>query len=259
MGKKKERLNHIIEIVQKKNGATIKELSSMLDVSEMTIRRDLELLKYSNILTNLNGAVIYNSNSLLHNMEEGYLLSLATNAHVKEKNKIGQYAASLIEDGDCIIIDNGSTTEVLAGCISKDVKITILTCNLNIVNKVVSNTNASIMFGGGYYHPDTSLFESPESLSLIRKTRATKVFISAAGIHKELGVTCMNSYELETKRAIMKSGAKKILILDSSKFGKVTPCFFAELTDFDVIVTDSNIPTEWIEKIEDKGIELVIT
>lgn len=258
MGKKEERLNHLIETVKKKNGTTVKELSSVLKVSEMTVRRDLEFLKYSDVLINVNGAILYNSKSSLQEADSGYLLSLATAANVKEKTKIGQCAASLLEEGDCIIIDNGSTTEILAGCIDKEIRLTILTCNLNILNKITSNANASIMFGGGYYHADTSLFESPESISLIKKTRATKVFVSAAGIHEELGVTCMNSYELETKRAIIKSGAVKILLLDSSKFGKVTPCFFAEITDFNMIITDQNISEEWIHKIEEKGIKLII-
>lgn len=258
MRKKEERLNRLIEILQKKSGATIRDLSSLLDVSEMTVRRDLEILKEKNIVLNLNGAAIYNMKNTLQNGEEGYSLTLATTSHVKEKAQIGQYAASLIKEDDCIIIDNGSTMEYLAENIAADIKVTVLTCNLNILNKIYTNPNISIVFGGGYFHSDTALFESPESISLIKKTRATKVFVSAAGIHESLGVTCMSNYELETKRSIIKSGAEKILMVDFSKFGVIKPCFFAELVSFDKIITDKNISEEWIELIKSSGIELVI-
>lgn len=253
MSKKEERLNRLIDILKKKNGVTIKELALMLDVSEMTARRDLEMLKKSNVVLDVPGVAVLNAQ---HNGEEGYLLSRATQSHTKEKERIGKYAASLIQADDCIMIDNGSTVEYLADNIEKDMKLSIFTCNLNILNKICTNPNVSIVFGGGYYHPDTTLFECPESISLIQKIRATKVFVSAAGVHDTLGVTCMNSYELATKQSILMSGAEKILLVDSSKFGVVKPCFLAELENFDRIISDTSLPEEWIELIKAKEIML---
>ena len=118
---------------------------------------------------------------------------MATRSHAKEKERIGKFAASLIQQDDCVIIDNGSTVEYLADSIAKDMKVTVFTCNLNILNKICSNPNISIIFGGGYYHPDTTLFESAENITLIKNIRATKVFASAAGVHDTMGVTCMNN------------------------------------------------------------------
>ena len=181
---------------------------------------------------------------------------MATRSHAKEKERIGKFAASLIQQDDCVIIDNGSTVEYLADSIAKDMKVTVFTCNLNILNKICSNPNISIIFGGGYYHPDTTLFESAENITLIKNIRATKVFASAAGVHDTMGVTCMNNYELEIKQTIIQSGAEKILLVDSSKFGMIKPCFVTELDIFDRIITDKNISEEWIQLIQEKGIEL---
>lgn len=257
MSKKDDRMKGLLDILKERQSMTIKELSSQFGVSEMTIRRDLELLKQNDLILDIPGAAIINSKSAAANSDY-YSIMTATITHVREKEKIGQYAASLIENDDCVIVDNGTTTERLVSALSSSISATILTSNLNIVNKLAQKPNISIICGGGYYHQNTGLFESPESILLINKTRATKVFCSAAGIHHTMGITCMNSYEVETKRAIMHSGAKKILLADSSKFGVVKSCYVADLDCFDMIITDCNISDSWKELIIEKGIELVV-
>ncbi|MEG0107295.1 MAG: DeoR/GlpR family DNA-binding transcription regulator [Lachnospiraceae bacterium] len=256
MSKKDERVNRLIEILKKQNGATIKELSQLLDVSEMTVRRDMDMLKAKNIILDIPGVAVLNTQHSYNSEEEGYQLSMATRSHVREKERIGNYAASLIQEEDCVIIDNGSTVEYLADSIAKDTKMSVFTCNLNILNKICNNPNISIIFGGGYYHPDTTLFESSENITLINNIRATKVFASAAGIHDKMGVTCMNNYELDIKQAIIQSGAEKILLADSSKFGMIKPCFLTEIDIFDRVITDINLSDEWVEIIKQKGIRL---
>ena len=258
MSKKDERLNRLIEILKIQNGATIRELAQLLDVSEMTVRRDLDTLKAKNMILDIPGAAVLNTQYVYEGEDDGYQLSMATHAHVNEKERIGMFAASLIQPDDCVIIDNGSTVEYLADNIAKDTKMTIFTCNLNILNKICNNHNISIIFGGGYYHPDTTLFESSENITLIKNIRATKVFASAAGVHETMGVTCMNNYELEIKQAIIQSGAEKILLADSRKFGVIKPCFITDIDIFDRIITDTNISEEWIQLIRDKGIHLDI-
>ena len=255
MCKKDERLNRLVEILERQNGVPIRELAVILDVSEMTVRRDLETLKARNIILDIPGAAVLNTQRI-SGEEEGYLLSRATRAHMKEKERIGKYAASLIEQDDCIIIDNGSTVEYLADNIARDTKLTVFTCNLNILNKICNNPNISVIFGGGYYHPDTTLFECPESIQLINNVRATKVFVSAAGVHDSMGVTCMNNYELNIKQAIIQSGAEKILLADSSKFGVIKPCFLTDLDIFNRIITDRELQPEWEELVRAKGIKL---
>ena len=256
MSKKEDRLTRLIEILKRQNGATIRDLAQMLDVSEMTVRRDLDALKSKNVILDIPGAAVLNTQYTYEGEDDAYQLSMATRSHAKEKERIGKFAASLIQQDDCVIIDNGSTVEYLADSIAKDMKVTVFTCNLNILNKICSNPNISIIFGGGYYHPDTTLFESAENITLIKNIRATKVFASAAGVHDTMGVTCMNNYELEIKQTIIQSGAEKILLVDSSKFGMIKPCFVTDLDIFDRIITDTNLSEEWVQLIQEKGIEL---
>ena len=258
MSKKLQRANKIIDILKEKNGATVKELALILGVSEMTIRRDLEILKCNNIINNVYGAAIYNPSNNIEIPESLYNIENELVKHENEKIKIGKAAASLINENDIVIIDTGTTTEKLAEFINNDINISALIYNTNILMALSKKKNIILIFSGGYFHPNTMMFESPEGISLIEKTRATKVFVSAAGVHENLGVTCSNSYEVLTKKAIIKSSLEKILLVDSQKFGIVKSSYFAELSDFHTIITDSGISETWRKKINDLGLKLII-
>ena len=224
----------------------------------MTIRRDLEILKCNNIINNVYGAAIYNPSNNIEKLESLYNIENELVKHENEKIKIGKAAASLINENDIVIIDTGTTTEKLAEFINNDINISALIYNTNILMALSKKKNIKLIFSGGYFHPNTMMFESPEGISLIEKTRATKVFVSAAGVHENLGVTCSNSYEVLTKKAIIKSSLEKILLVDSQKFGIVKSSYFAELSDFHTIITDSGISETWRKKINDLGLKLII-
>lgn len=82
-------------------------------------------------------------------------------------------------------------------------------------------------------------------------------FLSAAGISDLLGITCVNQYEIEVKQASMQVAQQKILLADSSKFGKIRPALFAQISEIDTVVTDSDITPEWVEVLEQHGIEVL--
>lgn len=255
VGKKDERIARMLGIIEKRKSISTADLAVMLDVSEMTIRRDLQVPLERRLVKNVRGNIIYNSEN---NPDDDYTLSIAETKYSKEKQAIGAYAAKLIQPDDLIIIDNGTTTEQLAAHIPLTFDITVLCYNMNVLNHLYRKPNVSLIFGGGYFHPQTLMFESSESLSLIRRTRATKVFVSAAGIHEKLGVTCVSNYEVECKREIVKSGDECILLVDSSKFGVIKPCFVSDINIYSKIITDSNLPQEWVDIIRGMGVELIL-
>ncbi len=252
--KKTERKSKIMDILKKQNGISAKELANIFNVSEMTIRRDLEDLKKSDLILNSYGAFFINDSSQM----EGYFLDNASTKYTLEKKLIGEFAASLVTQNDILIIDTGSTTEVLTKALPTDIPLTALCYNYNILSQLVQKPNINTIFAGGYYHADTQMFESTQGLSLIQATRANKVFISAAGIHETLGVTCANNYEIATKQAIFESGIEKILLADSSKFDIVKPSYFAEISNFDTIITDNKISQKWVDILTQYNIKLHI-
>lgn len=257
MNKKTERRKEIIKVLQLRNGVTIKELSGLFNVSEMTIRRDLQNLESENIIQLVHGAAIYNPKNDTDKIITEYNLVTEKNRHNEAKNRIGKYAASLIDNKDFIIIDTGSTTERILPSVGIDKSFTLLCFCSNIMIPAITKPNIRLIMGGGEYNQDTMMFTSKHNVDYIKRIRANKVFISAAGIDENFGITCTREYEIDIKKAAMSSSIEKILLVDSSKFGKVTAAYFAELEDFDMIITDKDLDPAWEEKILKRGIDLV--
>lgn len=255
MGKREARMKELLHVIEKRNGVTMKELSVIEGVSELTIRRDIQVLEENRLVKNVRGTIFYNYDEA---GDGSYLLSIATNKNRKEKKRIGAYAAKLIQPGEFIIIDNGSTMECLAANIPSDTELTVLCYNMNVLNSLYQKPNINLIFCGGNFHHQTLMFECPESLEIIRRARASKVFVSAVGIHETMGVTCVDEYELPSKREIIKAGVERILLADSSKFGKMGSCFIGELELFQKVVTDTGLSQEWADLIKNKGIELIV-
>jgi DeoR family deoxyribose operon repressor len=258
MARSDYRVDFILNKLSANGFVSVKELSKKLEVSEMTIRRDLRELSKSNIVTLIPGGAILKKNPPMDKDEEKYLIQAAESLMLEEKIKISRKAASLIEPNDVIVIDTGSTTENLPKFIPENMPLTIICYTLNILFNVYENKNWKLVFPGGYFHNNTLMFESLEGIGIIKRIRANKAFISAAGVSEKLGVTCATDYEKETKRAVIESSDKKILLVDSTKFGKIKISHFADLTDFDIIITDTGISKEFVNIIKNIGIKLYI-
>lgn len=256
--KRQQRINLILKLLKSDSFFTIPEIAQNLSVSAMTIRRDLSFLHAENVVKKFHGGVTLNPDSTLDlswNMD--YRLAEQETEMHAEKIRIGQKAASLLEPDDIIIIDAGST----AGAFAKevpDVRLTVLCFSQNIFVEMQRRKNCRILMTGGYYHDDTTMFESVEGLQLISKTRATKSFIAASGVSFSLGVTCTDAYQVESKKAALRSSQTKILLVDSSKFGRVQHALFAELKDFDIVITDTGISPEYQEMIKSMGIQILL-
>ena len=253
---KDDRSKRILAILEADKASTVQELARALDVSHMTIRRDLAPLVEGELVKILHGSVILHPRNDARAGENYYSLMAAGAQNTERKRRIGELAATLIEADDSLIIDAGSTTECLARALPTDRPYTVLGWSLNVLAETVRRKNCRTVFAGGVFHDNTLMFESPEGLAMIARFRAAKAFVSAAGVSERFGVTCMNSYERETKTAAMRSSIRKILLVDSSKFGVVRSDHFADLSDFDEIVTDGGIAGEYRRIIEDTGIVL---
>jgi DeoR family deoxyribose operon repressor len=233
----------------------IRELTKKFEVSEMTIRRDLSLLATENLVDLIPGGAILKRPE---DTESRYLVTNEESVRTIEKLKITQRAVSLIEPNETIILDIGTTTEYLAKFLREDAPITVLCYTLNSLVEVYKKKNCTIIFAGGYYHPQTMMFESAEGIELIKRTRADKAFVSAAGIHDELGITTVYPHELQAKKAILSSAKSRILVVDSSKFGQTKSVYFADMSSFQTVITDTGIPEDYARFIRDLGVELIL-
>ncbi len=255
MNRRKDRVNKILTIVREVSSITIKDLALKLNVSKMTIRRDLERILSDPEIQFIRGVLIYSPAPSTGN-ELKYSVISASTLNRNEKERIAAKAASLLEPDDTIIIDAGSTTELLACTIPEDIKLEVICFSLNILNQILKNRNCSITLPGGKFHSSSMVFQSREGIKLLENTRVKKAFISAYGVNLKLGVTCSAYFEREMKMTAINAAEQRILLADSSKFKKVKNIHFADLEDFDIIITDNKLPRDIAEKIEKRGITL---
>lgn len=261
MGKKNIRLNNLMHMIKEKGTMRVTDLSEQLGVSLMTIRRDLDELQNNGLVERSYGKVSLSgpdSGALFENIENVYTLYGESEKMLEEKQRIGQFAASLIQPNEIVIFDNGSTTDQAANYIPNDYELTVASFNLNIAQKLHSLPNVKLLLAGGYFHHGDMMFESEQGVDFLKGIRANKVLLSASGIHEKLGLTCAHNYEVSVKRTIIRSALQTILLADSSKFGAIKTVFFAQLSEIDLIVTDSGLSQEWQDMIAAMGIELKI-
>lgn len=245
--KKAQRQTELIRILKTQGSLPVSTLAQILGVSGMTIRRDLaELSEYQPEI----------GHDERTELNYGYNLFDALKKSNDKKNAIGLFAASLISPDDIIMIDTGSTTAKMIPHLPLNRNITVLCFNANVLFELRYKSGIKLLFCGGVFHKDTEMFESPESIQFINRIRANKVFLSAAGIHKQMGITCVNPYEVPTKKAIIHSSLQRILLVDSGKFNQIHPTFFCDLDDIQVIVTDKNLSEDWRNYILEKEITL---
>ena len=245
-------------MLKRENGLPIQKIADHLGVSHMTVRRDLETLVNQELVRLIHGGALLNPEVYAMGKDSTYSLIAAGSVNAQKKRVIGAKAASLIEPDDTLIIDSGSTTEWVARCVPESMPLTVLSYALNIVTETARRPNCRSVFAGGVLHGNLLMFESPEGLALIHRFRATKAFISAAGISVGMGVTCENSYERETKRVVMDSAARKILVADSTKIDTIRPEYFADLKEFDTLVTDDGISDAVVREFTELGINVII-
>ena len=252
--KRQDRIARILQTLLKDGNASIKDLAASLEVSEMTIRRDLELLSTEGKIRLLHTAAV--PADLATGPRQGLSLSDARSPGAEEKMRIGRKAASLVEANDVIIVDAGATTEWLTRSLPPDLPVTIVCFALNIALEAGRHPAHRVVLAGGALKGETLVCESPEGVGLIRRYRANKAFLSAGGASDTLGVTTIDPAEAELKKAAVASSQARILLADSRKFGRVTPSWFADLDDFDAIVTDPGISLEYVEILRERGIAL---
>lgn len=257
MNKKDRRINNLLSLLQESPDLSVKSLAEMLNVSDMTIRRDLKYLKENQLFVRSHGIQISapETNNIT-NIENEYTLHSERIKYSDEKRRIGQFATSLIEKNDTLILDSGTTIAEMAKYIPEQMNLNITCYNYYTLAQLFSKEGVRITLAGGLLHKSDQMFESPYANEMIKNQRATKFFLAASGIHEALGLTCAHNYEVLTKRAAMSSSLTTILLADSSKFGLIRTAYVAPLSSVNVIITDSALSEEWKEIIQNMKISL---
>lgn len=255
MASKEQRTDHILEMVDSRHFMSIGDLAKALDVSEMTIRRDVrDLADTGKLRTVYGGVASLENGSTLAN----YNAQTERTQHADEKRRIALAASKLLSPGDVVILDSGTTVQQLAECLPPEGAFTFICYSLNTINVLAKRENTTIISLGGVLSTKSYTFSGPDAVQAMQRYRANKAFIGATGYELKHGLTCSYVEDCSWKQAAMQSSVERILLVDSSKFGKVSTCSFADVDDFNMVITDPDVPERYRYDLEAKGLKVVI-
>jgi DeoR/GlpR family transcriptional regulator of sugar metabolism len=253
---REKRHTRIIELIKQEKLVTVQDLSKQLGVSYMTITRDLEMLESNGKLQRIRGgaAALKEENDLLP--QPSLLYDPVNDKHFQKKMAIGRYTAThLVEDGDYITIEAGSTASSMVPYL-KQSSLTILTNGLLTSTMVAPFIrNVTLICSGGILI-ETGAFIGPQAEDFFSKFRVKKAFFGAQGLTIEDGFTDPTPLYIRLKNAMKQNTEKIIMMIDSSKLGICSLVQVMALEEAHTIVTDSGAPQEFVASLLARGIDI---
>lgn len=248
-----KRRDDICELLKEKNILLISELSSILNISKATIRRDLDILaKEKRIIRTYGGAIIQSTKDY----EPPYMIrSLKM---IEEKRAIGKLAASLISESSLIFIDVGTTLLELAKNLPTDKNISVVTNWLPIAEKLGEKMFSNLFLFGGKVNCREMSIIGNYPLQLLDNFNIKICFIGVGGVSIEHGLTDYTFEEIEMKKRVIQRAKKIIVLADHKKFGRLAPIKICDLSDIDIIITSEGLEEQYKKNIERLGIKLLI-
>ncbi len=233
-----ERKSKIIEYLEQNGSALVSTLSDLLGVVPETIRRDLKELEQQGILTRTHGG------AFMERRETEYPVQVRVMKNTQEKEKLCMHAATFVEEGDMIFIDNSSTLINLIRYIDKSLHVTILTNSIGILQEYAmqDNNNITMICSGGVFNKANMSLSGTTNEQVSSDFFPNKAFVSCHGISSEYGFTDGNPMEMSYKRNMIKLASKAFFLLDHTKFEKLGPVRLGGLEICDVLITDSALP-----------------
>ncbi|MFZ0392710.1 MAG: DeoR/GlpR family DNA-binding transcription regulator [Terracidiphilus sp.] len=248
-----ERRTQILQIVRSAGRVRVNVLARRFSTSAVTIRNDLnELHQRGLVLRSHGGAVL--PDKILH--ESPVLERLK--AYSEEKRRIGAMAASMIHDGDTIILDSGTTTLEIARQIKSRRGVQIITNGVNIAAELLDARDAQLFIVGGTVRGESASICGRFTEEMFDQFSADKLFLSGAGCDLDFGVSGANLEETMVNRAMLRISREIILVADSSKFSKRSMSRIAPFADIDTVISDTALDEETQAKLRALGCNLIL-
>lgn len=241
------RREKIRKYIQEKGAVSVKELNTLFpDVSVMTIHRDLAKLEEEKLIIRTRGGAMAMN---YHGVTEG---KLETRMHrnVVEKREMANKAMQLIYTDSTVFLDAGTSCMSLAQ-ILPDMDINIFTTAPNIVVELSRLVNPTIHMCGGTLNRSNQAVSGASTLAMLENINIATAFIGVSGYTEDGGFTCGKEDEMQVKRLIMKKAARKVILMDTSKYGKIFPYKFGNLEDIDYIISDGQLPEEFMKRAQE--------
>lgn len=250
---KEERLQRILQIIQKDGHATAGDLARDFCVSEITIRRDLGELAERGFIHRAHGGAMINTPQ---SQEPPIIQRQLREKECKEA--IARKAAALIQDGESIYIGSGSTTAYVAHYLNNIKQLTVITNALNISTDLATDPNVTVVVLGGMMRREELSLIGHIAEQSLREVTFDKVIMGIPAVDLKAGLT--NDYlpEVVTDRTILNRAREVILVADHTKVGKVASAFVAPLNRVNTFITDWQTRTEFLDQIRALGVKVIV-
>ncbi len=250
------RKNKILELLEKNTQVSTQQLEDELNVSGATIRNDLSELENKGLIKRIHGGAILPDSKDEENSFRSF--HKRNEKNITEKKAIGKKAKDLITEGQTIILDASSTILYLLQYLLNYSKLTIVTNGIYTAMEARNESNFNVILLGGIVRPKSGSVEGLLGSDMLNSISADVMFTSSHGFTIEDGLTDFNFYEVELKKKMVSNAKKLIALVDHTKIGHTSAASFAKSSEIDLLITDSGITEEEVEKIKNAGIDVLI-
>ena len=248
-----ERRTQILQIVRSAGRVRVNELATHFNTSAVTIRNDLNALHQRGLVLRSHGGAVLPDTILRESPVNERL-----KAHSEENRRIGAMAAKLINDGEIIILDSGTTTLEIARQIKKKKGLQIITNGVNIAAELLDARDIQLFIVGGTVRSESASISGRFTEEMFAQFAADKMFLSGAGCDLDFGVSGANLEETMVNRAMLRISREIILVADASKFSKRSMSRITHFSEIDTVISDASLAVDIQEKIRSLGCNLIL-
>ena len=248
-----ERRSRIISLLNEKESVSVQEAARMFNVSEETIRRDLDYLEERNMLTRTHGGAVLPVGS---KPEISY--ELRSRINITGKDRIGRAAAAFVGEGDTIILDASTSAFFVAKHIKNKRNVTVITNAENVITELCAAEGIELISTGGVLRRKSMSYVGSAAETSLAAYHANKLFFSCMGFTFESGLTDSNGQESDMKKIMIERCQKIFFLCDHTKFGRVGYAATAKPEDIDTLITDEEPGPATGEKLRLSGIEVIV-
>lgn len=249
-----ERIEKIVKVLNENKFVTVENLCNLINSSPSTIRRDLRYLERKKIIERFHGgANILKKHSYVPFNEREKL-------NTEEKRIISKEAVKLVKDNSTIVLDSGSTVFHVAFCLedTPGKNLTIITTSIYTAQYLINKTNYKIILTGGLFNRESNNLLGMLAIEAISKLRSDMVIMSCEAVSSDMEIMYPELEIIQVRKAVINSATYKVLLVDSSKFGRFSLSSLGDINIFDTVITDNKIEDKYIKEIEKRGLKLII-
>ncbi len=252
MGMKSIRIKQMEQYIMEHDLVSMEELRSKFNISMNTVRLDVAQLVSKGAIRKVYGGVCSNQKENLVPFEE------RQSKNIQGKIACGMAAAKLVEDGDIIFIDSGTTTMYMVDYMRECNSVTVITHSLNVINRAIPIPNINLICLPGTLERKTNSFASADTVRALEKYNINKAFMASSGITHSGMVTNSSPLEYEIKKAAIAGSHQKILMIDSSKYGESGMLTYAKLPEMETVIVDENVDQTLLSMLEKNNVEVIV-